>query len=99
MIDQFVEDLIKEKGLPADLDSEVRQQLVNNLTERVANLINRRLIDALPDEKVTELEKLVDTNPQDAQAFQKFMADNVPNQEQVIAAALLEFRGLYLQGK
>src|SRR4051812_2995593 len=97
MIDEFVEDLMKQKGLPADLDPEVRKQLVSNLTDRVVKLINRRLIDALPDEKVGELEKLVDQNPSDSSAVQKLIEENVPNKDKVVAAALIEFQGLYLQ--
>lgn len=96
MIEQFIEDVLKEKGLPPDIDPAVRQQMVSDLSDRALNLINKRLVDALPDDKVSELEKLIDANPDDKEVFSKFIDENVPDKQQVVTLALSEFRSLYL---
>jgi hypothetical protein len=96
MIEQFIEKLLSEKSLPADLDPEVRQQMVKNLSERAVNLVNKRLVENLPEDKVAELEKLIDSQPENAEAYQKFIDENLPNKDQVVAIALAEFRSLYL---
>ncbi|MDB5166130.1 MAG: hypothetical protein JWM37_202 [Candidatus Saccharibacteria bacterium] len=95
-METFILQLLSEKGLPADLDEAVQEQLIHDLSERASNLVNKRIIESLSDEDATALEHLVDTQPENAEAFQQFIAEHVPNQQEITTRALLEFRALYL---
>ncbi len=93
-ITQFVEELVKEKNLDG-LDQEVLSQIKADLNERVENTLNAAIIENLPAEKLEAFEKMLDDNSS-AEATQKFCQENVPNLDQVLAAALLDFRRIYL---
>ncbi len=94
-MDQFIQQLLTDKGIPQDLDEETKQQLVHDLSDRAADLINKRLVESMTPEAVEGLDKLLDENP-DPVAAQNYISSNVPNAEQVTTQALLEFRALYL---
>jgi hypothetical protein len=95
MFDQFVKDLLKEKGLPETLEPAVYEKLAQDLSGRVEQLVNKRLLDSLTDEQFDEFEKLTQSNP-DQNAVQEFINSNVPDKEQIAGAALAEFRQLYI---
>lgn len=94
-MEQFIKDLLKEKGLPANLEPAVYDRLVKDLSERVEKIVNKRLIDSLSDEQFDQLEKLSASSPNE-QAVQDFINANVPNKDKIVALALAEFRQLYL---
>jgi DNA replication protein DnaD len=96
MIEQFVKQLLQEKSLPDNLDEEVYNKLVSDLTTRVENLINKRVIESLNDEQLGQFEHIIDDEPENTEKIQKFIEENVPNREQITTAALMEFRDLYL---
>jgi len=98
-MEQFITQLLQDQGIPADLDVEVRQQLVSELTSRAADFVNQRLIQNMSDEALPHFESLLDEDPVDAQRIQEFIATNVPDKEKIAANALLEFRILYLGEK
>ena len=95
-MDEFLDNLLAQIGALQTADPEVVEQLKADMSERVAALINRRLIDALPDDKVTGLETLLDEQPNNVEAYQQFINDNLPNKQEIVNATLLEFRALYL---
>jgi hypothetical protein len=96
MLEQFVKQILQEKGLPENLDPEVYNKLVSDLIDRVGNLINRRLIESLDDEQLNQFNHLLDNEPENSEAMQKFIEENVKNKEQITTEALMEFRDLYL---
>jgi len=96
MLEQFVEQLLQEKSIPADMDPEIKAQLIKDLTVRVEDLINRRLIDAMSDEQLAEFNKILDQEPANPEAVKAFIEQNIKNKEQITTGALLEFRQLYL---
>ena len=98
-VDEYINRLLQEAGLPDDLDPEVRAGLVNSLTGRAADLINRRLIDAMSFETAQEFEKLIDDHPDDGAMMQGFIDQHVPDKNKIVAAALLELRTQYLGDK
>ena len=69
--------------------------MARDLSERVLNFVNRRLIGALPSDKVPALEAMLDGDA-DPAVVDSFFAANVPNRERGVADALVEFRGVYL---
>ena len=98
-MEEYINQLLLDNGVPASLDAEVRQQLVSDLSTRAGNMINRRLIDALTDEDAALFEKMIDSNPDDSATLQQFIDSHVPDKNQIVGATLLEFRALYLGDK
>ncbi len=95
-MEEFIEQLLKDKGVPEGVDPEVRKQLAADLVSRATDFVNRRMIDSLSDEQLAEFEKILDEQPNDTSALQNFIEKNVADKESITAAALLEFRALYL---
>ena len=89
----FVDRLVEEKGLDT-LEAEVVAQIKKDLLDRVEDHVNAAILASLPPEKLEPFEKLLQGgNPE---ISQKFCHDNIPDLEQVMAAALLNFRSIYL---
>lgn len=95
-MEEFIQQLLKDAGVPDSTDPEVREQLAKDLADRAGDLVNRRLIDAMSEKDAQAFGKVLDDRPDDLKAMQKFIDEHVPNKEQVAGAALLEFRALYL---
>lgn len=98
-MEQFIQQLLKDQGVPDSLDGEVRKQLVEELTGRATDFVNRRLLEAMSEEAVEQFNSLLDEEPVDPNKIQQFIATHVPDKERVAAAALYEFRTLYLGDK
>jgi hypothetical protein len=94
-MEQFILQLLADKGLPEGLDEDVRQQLVKDLVSRAADLVNRRMIEAMSEQDVNAFNELLDGDPSPEQV-QQFIEAHVPEKEEVASRALLEFRSLYL---
>lgn len=95
-MEAFIKQLLADKGLPTDLDPKVREQLERDLTDRAADMVNKRMINALNDEDLANFDTLINEHSDDADLIQKFIEEHVPNKETLAASALLEFRALYL---
>lgn len=93
-LDQYIDRLIEEKGFP-DLTPEVRAQIKSDLTTRLNDTINAKVIAALSDEDLTGFEKLIDADaPQED--VQKYIETKIPDSTSFLAGVLLEFRKNYL---
>ena len=88
-MEEFIRQLLQDKGVPADVEPEVKEQLVRDLTSRVTDMVNRRMIDSLNDTDLAEFEKMIDENPDDVLSLQHFIEQHVPEKEALTAAALL----------
>lgn len=95
-MDEYIQQLLKDAGVPESTDPEVKAELVKGLANQANDLVNRRLIDAMSDEDAEAFDKYIEENPEDVEGVQQFISDHVSNKEQVVGAALLEFRALYL---
>ena len=93
VIDNFVENLIKEKGLP-DLDPAIMDQMKADLKERVSNRVNAAIIAKMPPDQLDVFEKKMDAG--DEQDLENYIAAQIPDLENVLAQELLEFRVTYL---
>lgn len=98
-MEEFIQKLLKDQGVPEDLDPEVRAQLVAQLTDRATDFVNKRLVEAMSEEAVSRFNSLLDEEPVDAAKIQEFIATNIPDKEKIATGALLEFRVLYLGAK
>ncbi|MFC1641022.1 DUF5663 domain-containing protein [Patescibacteria group bacterium] len=92
-LDPYVERLLDEKDL-TNVDAEVLDQLKVDLKDRVEDRINVAIVDALPSEKIEEFDKVMAKGNETK--TQKYLQDNIPNLETVIANELIEFRRTYL---
>lgn len=92
-ISGFVDKLIEEKKIQ-DLDSEVLLQIKSDLMDRMEERINATILENIPSEKIEEFSDLLDGSS--AEDIQLYCRRNIPNLDEVIAQALLEFRNTYL---
>lgn len=93
-ITQFVDRLVQEKAF-TNLSAEVLAQIKEDLKARVEDKINIAILGALPPDKLAEFESLLDQKS-DARKIQSFCRGQIANLDEVLAAALLEFRSTYL---
>lgn len=96
-LEAFVGEIVDKKQLDG-VDSEVRAQLVEDLTARLFDQINRALLAALPDDKMSELESLIDSGADEA-AVQQFIVNAGVNVQQITVGVMVAFRNLYLGEK
>lgn len=76
-----------------EVEPAVRVEMAKELEERLDNLINRALLDALPPAQLTEFERILEEPQADPQAF---LAANIPNMNEIAADVLIRFRSEYL---
>jgi len=91
-VNSFVDKLVFEKGL-SELDSEVLVQLKKDLVERVSNHVNATILEHMPEGKLEEFNKVLDS---DEATVQEFVKTNIEDLDNIIAATLLSFRRTYL---
>jgi hypothetical protein len=95
-LDTFIVEIIKAKQLPG-LTDEAKTGLRDEMKDRVLDLINRALIEALPEEKVAEFSALLDKENLSDEEVQGFIAASGVDVEEVTQKVLLSFRQAYLE--
>ena len=95
--DSFVAEILDEKKLPGITDEEVRQQLLADLKQNLLDQINRALINAMPDPKVTEFNALLDDPNVTQETIQSFVMNSGIDVERITTQTMLLFRSLYLE--
>lgn len=90
----FVDRLIEEKGLTY-LEPKILEQVRSDLKERLEDIINAKIIELLPPEKLEEFDKLLYSNVSD-EIVRQFCRDNIPDSEEALARLFLDFRETYL---
>ena len=94
-IDDFVESVLKDKGI-TDVDPEVKADLMEEMKTRLMDQINKAAIMQLSEEKAAELaEKIKDPEFTD-EKLTEFMQNSGVNLTQVALDTMLKFRGFYL---
>ena len=94
VLEQFVDKLVAEKKL-GKLDPEVFVQVKKDLLERLETRINAVMLEHMPPEQLEVFDTLLSSKagPEKVQAF---CAEHIPNLDEKVAAALLQFRATYL---
>lgn len=96
-LDQYLEQLIKDKGLTG-LDARVKEEMKGQMAKTLMDQIDRAAIDALSEEKAIELaEKMDDPNFTNEDAG-KFIQEAGVDLQQVATAVMVQFRQFYLRG-
>lgn len=95
-LDKFMSDLIDEKKLDG-VDDEIKKELIVDMKERFADILDRRMVDALPDDRVEGFSQLLDRDDIDNAVLQQYLIDAGVEVQQVTVRTLLEFREIYLR--
>src|SRR3989338_6764699 len=93
-VNQFINQFVEEAGMNKDLEEDVFDQLKKDLKERLENRINAVILSQVPEYKLGEFEKILDSG--DDKAMQAFCSENIPNLPELIAAEFLSFRSRYI---
>ncbi len=94
MVDQFIDQLVIDADMNKNLEEDVFNQLKKDLRERLENRINAVILSQIPEHKLEEFEKLLDSKDQNA--TQSFCSQNIPNLTELIASEFLSFRSRYI---
>lgn len=78
-----------------NLTTEEKPLVIEQLVKELDYTINAHLMDLLSDQAVEEFNTLLDSNPTDEQV-DEFLAKHIPNLSTEIAAAMLEFKTIFL---
>lgn len=97
-LDQFINQLIDEKGLKG-LTDEARQTVVNEMKGSLIEQINRAVLMELSDEKLDELNDLMDTEGFGDEAMGQFIMNSGVNINKIAAETMLKFKAFYLGSK
>lgn len=90
---KFVRGVIQEKNL-VGVETEVIEQLISDLSERLENQINAALLQQLSDEDITEFEKILDSG--DIDKIQNYFYNKNINVTEVTAQVMSRFKAAYL---
>lgn len=90
---KFIVGIVDEKGLA--LDSDVKSQLVEDMSHKLLDLIEREMVASLSDKDVDRLNQLLDEGASD-ESIQQFMTTSVPDASNIVASVAARFRQMYL---
>lgn len=93
-LSKFINDIIDAKNFKT-LDSDVRQQLEQDLKNRLLDQIDRVVLGALPENKIDGFNDLLDRNASQ-QEIQQYIANSGVDTKKITLETMLRFRSLYL---
>ena len=93
-LSNFINDIIDAKNFKT-LDSDVRQQLEQDLKNRLLDQIDRAVLGALPENKIDGFNDLLDRNASQ-QEIQQYIANSGVDTKKITLETMLRFRSLYL---
>lgn len=96
-LEEFANQILAEKNLPG-LSDDVRPSVVAEMVQVLHELINRAILDALPEDKLQELDKLTDDPDANMEQIQQLVASSGVDTKQIVTDTLTKFRELYLAG-
>ena len=93
-IPSYVAWVLDQKPELDNTPAEVKAELKQNLTDRLERLINTAIAAQIPKAKLDEFDALLVDG--DEAKIQKFIHQQVPNVDELIAEILISFRNDYL---
>ena len=78
-------------------DEAMHEELINELFARLDNYMTSVLVDSLPAEKLDEFIKMNGEN-KSHEEVEEYIKNNVPNAQDVLTKAFMNFRDMYLTG-
>ena len=93
---QILMDRIKKGQLPGDLDSLVAEQMINDYSERLEDVMNREILDELDRRgKVSEFNQLLDDDNADPSQYLERIIPNCQDfMQQALKTAMREVGNL-----
>ena len=93
---EFLEGILKDASMTY-ADETMHEELINELFVRLDSYMTSVLVDALPAEKLDEFMKMNEEN-KSREDIENYIRENVPNAQDLLTKAFMNFRDLYLQG-
>ena len=93
-LSKFINDIIDAKNFKT-LDGDVRQQLEQDMKNRLLDQIDRAVLGALPENKIDGFNDLLDRNASQ-QEVQQYIANSGVDTKKITLETMLRFRSLYL---
>lgn len=93
-LESFVDEMITARKDPF-VNDQNREQVKVALLKELHEDVNLHLINLLSEKDQVELDELLDKNPQDSE-LNAFLVGKIPNIQDEVAAALVQFRQAYL---
>jgi hypothetical protein len=97
-VDQFINQIIDEKGIKG-LTPEARETVVGEMKSALMTQINRAILMELPDEKLDELNNLMDTEGFGDADMQNFIANSGVDINKITTETMIKFKAFYLGTK
>ena len=96
MLDEFIEQIMREADFPDTLDEEERTQIKKDMVNRANDMMNYAIVDSMSPELQKQFEELVSREDVQPQAITEFIEQNVPDRQKIATNALVEFRAAFL---
>jgi hypothetical protein len=96
-LSKFINDIIDAKNFKT-LDGDVRQQLEQDLKNKLLDQIDRAVLGALPENKIDGFNDLLDRNASQ-QEVQRYIANSGIDTKKITLETMLRFRSFYLGDK
>ena len=94
-VHDFISDLIDQKMI-IDIEPDVRESLIEDLSELLMREINNAAIRSLPEDKAIELANSLENGSIQPEGVGKFMEDAGLDFEEIAFITMMQFRDLYL---
>lgn len=94
-LEVFAEQLLIEGNYP-EQDPDVRAEMRMDLKEQMSAKINSAIMEALPEDKITELDDLISSNNATSDNVGRLIQESGIDTSKVAGEALAEFRKEYL---
>lgn len=91
----FLERVLDDGGM-SNVEPAVREQMLNDLHARFRNALFASVITKLPEQDLPAFDALVQEHAPD-ERVQVFLRERIPNLDEYIAQAMLDFRKLYVK--
>ena len=94
-VDEFIESILNDKGI-TNIEPDVRNDLKEDMKQRLLDQINKAAIMQLSEEKAAELATLVEDPDFTNEKMTEFMQNSGVNLPEVTLDTMLKFRSFYL---
>lgn len=91
----FIKDMLNSKTWSPGVDADAKVLLEEDLRNRLMDQIDQAVVEALPEDKVDELNALLDRDVPDSDV-QQYIASSGVDVQRVTTEAMLRFRDLYV---
>lgn len=95
-LDQFVEEILTAKGFQG-MDDDSKSYLKDDLKTTFKDVLNRAVIEALPDNQMDGFNALLDDNSKTPDDLHQFIIQSGVDVNKVTLDTMIRFRELYLE--